>query len=230
MSAYGTDQASARRGRLLARPGPAPEMPPLPPGLHGLGLARRRDGFLRVPEGAGEEPLPLVVMLHGAGGHAAGALRLIEPAAPRVLLLAPESRAATWDVIMGGFGPDVAFIDAALREVFLHHRVDPQRLALAGFSDGASYALSLGLGNGNLFTHLLAFSPGFAAPPPAEGGPDIFISHGVEDDVLPINACSRRVVPRLRQAGYSVEYREFAGGHHVPEDLAAEAVRRVVGG
>lgn len=229
MSAPMAGGADAARGRLLVRPEPAPEMPALPPGLHGLGLDRRRDGFLRVPEGMGEAALPLVVMLHGAGGHAAGALRLIEHAASGVLLLVPESRGATWDVILDGYGPDVAFLDAALRAVFQRHRVDPRRVALAGFSDGASYALSLALGNGDLFTHALAFSPGFVAPPPALGRPAIFVSHGVEDDVLPIGACSRRLVPRLREAGYAVRYREFAGGHYVPEDLAAEAVRMVEG-
>lgn len=35
----------------------------------------------------------------------------------------------------------------------------------AGFSDGASYALSLGLPNGNLFSHIVAFSPGFMRAP-----------------------------------------------------------------
>jgi predicted esterase len=35
-------------------------------------------------------------------------------------------------------------------------------LAVSGFSDGASYALSIGPANGDLFTHVMAFSPGFA--------------------------------------------------------------------
>jgi phospholipase/carboxylesterase len=118
----------------------------------------------------------------------------------------------------------VAFLDAALRGVFGGHRVDPRRVALAGFSDGASYALSLALGNGDLFTHALAFSPGFAAPPEPVGRPRLFVSHGVADDVLPIGACSRRLVPRLRSAGYEVRYREFPGGHFVPADLASEAM------
>ncbi len=42
-----------------------------------------------------------------------------------------------------------------------------------GFSDGASYALSLGVPNGDLFTHIVAFSPGFMRLPdqePAGGG------------------------------------------------------------
>ncbi len=220
--------AAARRGRLGARPGPVSEndgAPCPPPGLHPIGLGGRRDGLLRVPEGGGGGGTwPLIVMLHGAGGNAAGTLGLIEAAAPRALLLVPESRGPTWDVIMGAYGPDVAFLDAALRGVFGRCRVDPRRIALAGFSDGASYALSLAIGNGDLFTHVLAFSPGFCAPPAADGRPRLFVSHGVADEVLPIGPCSRRLVPALRAAGYAVRYREFPGGHYVPAGLAAEAV------
>jgi phospholipase/carboxylesterase len=163
-------------------------------------------------------------MLHGAGGNAAGTLRLIEQAASDAILLLPESRGSTWDVIRGAYGPDVTFLDAALQDVFRHHRVDPRRVALAGFSDGASYALSLALGNGDLFTHAFAFSPGFVAPPEIVGRPSIFVSHGIKDDVLPIERCSRCLVPRLRGAGYEVRYREFPGGHFVPDEMVAEAM------
>ena len=222
----------AARGRLRARPGGAEGGgPAYTAGLHPLGLGGRRDGLLRVPP-PGEDggAPPLVVMLHGAGGHAAGALRLIEDAAPGALILVPESRGPTWDVILGAYGPDVAFLDSALRAVFGRCRVDPRRVALAGFSDGASYALSLAVGNGDLFTHALAFSPGFAAPPKPVGRPRLFVSHGVADDVLPIDPCSRRLVPRLRAAGYEVRYREFPGGHFVPPELASEAVAMLLEG
>jgi phospholipase/carboxylesterase len=227
--------AAAARARLGARPGPADGgAAPHPPGLHPIGLGGRRDGLLRVPDAAGNNggaPLPLVVMLHGAGGHAEGTLRLIEDAAPGALLLVPESRGPTWDVILGAYGPDVSFLDAVLRAVvFGRHRVDGRRVALAGFSDGASYALSLAIGNGDLFTHALAFSPGFAAPPEPVGRPRVFVSHGVADDVLPIGPCSRRLVPRLRAAGYEVRYREFPGGHHVPPELVSEAVTMLAEG
>jgi phospholipase/carboxylesterase len=116
----------------------------------------------------------------------------------------PESRGQSWDVIRGGFGPDVAFLDAALRRAFDALPVDPARIAIGGFSDGASYALTLGLANGDLFARILAFSPGFAAPPGTIGRPSVFISHGRSDEVLPIGPCSRRLVPRLRAAGYDL--------------------------
>src|SRR5918911_5524024 len=112
-------------------------------------------------------------MLHGAGGDAQGGLfPFVDRAdAAGLLLVAPESRGPTWDVIRDSYGPDVEFIDRALSVVFSRYAVDPSHLAVGGFSDGASYALSLGLTNGDLFTHVLAFSPGFAAPAGHQGAP-----------------------------------------------------------
>jgi phospholipase/carboxylesterase len=145
-------------------------------------------------------------------------------------VLAPDSRASSWDFLRGGYGPDVAFIDRALDHVFDRCAIDPARIALAGFSDGASYALSLGLANGDLFTHLIAFSPGFAAPQTQVGAPRVFVSHGTGDPVLPIDRCSRRLVPVLRAGGYALEYTEFDGGHTVPRDLTRRAIEWLLDG
>jgi phospholipase/carboxylesterase len=183
--------------------------------------------LVHVPPGVDDgRPAPLAVALHGAGGSAAATLSLLRGAADaaNVILLAPQARGSTWDVIEGGFGPDVACLDAVLALVFARVPVDPARIALAGFSDGASYALSLGLGNGDFVTHLIAFSPGFTAPAAARGRPRVFVSHGTDDRVLPIDRCSRRIVPRLRAAGYDVVYEEFHGGHVVPPAVAQRAL------
>jgi predicted esterase len=101
--------------------------------------------------------------------------------------------------------------------------VDARRLAITGFSDGASYALSLGLTNGDLFTRVIAFSPGFMTPAQRRGKPSLFVSHGTRDGVLPIERSSRRIVPQLERAGYEVRYREFEGGHVVPPGIGREA-------
>ena len=222
---------TAAEGRLHARPiAPAdlatPTDPPTP-GLQPLGLGTDRDGLLFVPTGyRPDQPAPLVVMLHGAGGIARHGidpfLALAEGAG--LILLAPDSRGRTWDVILGAYGPDVAFIDRALDHVFAHYAIDPARVAAEGFSDGASYALSLGLTNGDLFRHLIAFSPGFAAPADQQGEPRLFVSHGIHDTVLPIDVCSRRLVPPLKRAGYDVTYHEFDGPHTVPSDIAQQAL------
>lgn len=218
-------------GVLHARPGPPSA--PAQPGLRRLGLDGRRDALLYVPAGAEPDaPAPLVMMLHGAGGNGNNAFGMMRPLADElgIMLLAPDSRERTWDLILGALGPDVAFLDQALEATFAQVAVDPARVAIGGFSDGASYALSLGVANGELFTHVLAFSPGFMAPPGQRDAPRIYVSHGTEDAVLPIDRCSRRVVPRLQAAGYDVLYREFPGPHTVPADIAHEAAAWFLGG
>jgi phospholipase/carboxylesterase len=180
-----------------------------------------------MPRRRGDGPVPFLVLLHGAGGSArrvttrTTAFELAEELG--IVVLAPESRGATWDVVRGGLGPDIEFIDQALQRLFARVRVDSARLALGGVSDGASYALSVGLGNGDLFSHVMAFSPGFINVRRAVGNPRIFISHGTSDDILPIETTSRRFVPKLKEGGYDVHYREFTGGHLVPPDVAREA-------
>jgi phospholipase/carboxylesterase len=217
---------------LRARPAASAGECVLPAGKSALGLARGRDGLLYVPPAALTRTSPLVVLLHGAGSSASAVLTLLGDLTevPRLVLLAPDSRGLTWDVIRGDFGDDVAFIDRALGHVFARCPIDPARIALAGFSDGASYALSLGIGNGDLFTHLIAFSPGFAAPAARAGRPRMFVTHGTADPVLPIDRCSRSLVPALRSGGYDVVYEEFDGGHAVPRELARRAIEWMLDG
>lgn len=171
------------------------------------------------------EPLPFVLMLHGAGGNGRAALGpFLERAEEAgVVLLGPDSRGRTWDVLLGGYGPDVAFVDRALNQTFGRYAVDSDRVALEGFSDGASYALGLGTANGDLFRRVVAFSPGSVPKAPAVGQPRVYLSHGISDPVLPIDRCSRRIVPALTDRGYTVRYHEFDGGHDIPVDISAEA-------
>lgn len=216
--------------RLSARPG-APTVTPTT-GLSQLGLEADRDGLLYVPESyAPDRPAPLFVALHGAGGEGASWASYPARAEARgMILLAPDSRASTWDLVRGSFGPDVAFLDRALMYTFQRCAIDPRRVALAGFSDGASYALSLGVSNGDLFTHLVAYSPGFFKPsPPIVGKPRIFASHGTQDTVLPPRLTRDGIVPGLRADGYDVTFREFDGGHAVPAEISEAALDWFIG-
>jgi phospholipase/carboxylesterase len=222
-------EAKAEGGILTARPMNRIEAREAVHGIQALGFGEARDGLVYIPEKYRAGSLtPLLVLLHGAGGRAPDLVgHFTETAEARgYLVLAPESRGQTWDVILGGYGPDIAFIDRALSAVFERYSVDGSRIAVAGFSDGASYALSIGLANGGLFGDILAFSPGFAAPARYAGKPRIFMSHGLRDAVLPIDACSRRLAPVLRRAGYDLDYREFDDGHVVPADMVSAAVAR----
>ncbi len=203
-------------------------------GLQALGTGGERDGVLYIPpvhEPDGERPAPLLLMLHGAGGSGRRAARLLAPFAEQAgcVILAPDSRGSTWDAVTSKFGPDVRFIERALSTTLGRCSIESSRIAAAGFSDGATYALGLGRANGRLFSHVLAFSPGFLVPAHLVGSPRIYVSHGRSDEILPIDSCSRALVPRLRREGYGVQYREFDGRHELPPPVARQAIEWFLG-
>jgi phospholipase/carboxylesterase len=220
-----TDNGSGGgNGRLSARA--AAPARTTAPGIHPLGLASGRDGLLYVPKDySADTPAPLALLLHGAGRDSSELVTPMRPLADTsgLVLVAPDARGVTWDAIGGGFFDDVTFIDRALTSVFSRVRVDATRVRIMGFSDGGTYSLSLGLINGDLFSRIVAFSPGFIVNGPVNGKPKVFITHGTRDTVLPIDQTSRQIVPRLKSAGYDVEYHEFDGGHGVTPDLLAQA-------
>ena len=211
--------------RLRARPTQLASGGPKP-GVTPLNLRPQRDALFYVPSSA-PDPAPLVLYLHGATGNEQQGVRRLSALADEFgfLLLSPASEGDTWDAIRSGYGPDVRLIDQALIKVFALRRVVPGKIAVCGFSDGASYALGLGMSNGELFREVIAFSPGFI-PSGVEksGSPHIFISHGTRDQILPIDECSRRLVPHLKQAGYSVNFREFDGPHAMPPEVVRGAI------
>jgi phospholipase/carboxylesterase len=221
-----TDDGYAK-GRLKARPSRPNGVAPV--GLRPLELGGGSEGYLYVPAGyAARRPAPLALLLHGAGEDARDGLAQLRQQADEedLILLALSSRGPTWDLVLGRgrYGRDVAAIDEALGQVFSSYTVDAGRLAVGGYSDGASYALSLGISNGDLFGHVLAFSPGFMAPAGRVGSPRFFVSHGTRDGWLPIDRTSRRLVPELQGLGYEVRYQEFDGPHVVPPEIAQQAV------
>ena len=197
-----------------------PPQPARPAGVHDLA----EGGLLFVPPSVASGN-PLLVFVHGAGGAPASSLRYVQTAATQhgCLVLLPSSVAPTWDVIVGGWGPDIERLDAALAVAADHFKL--AQLAVGGFSDGASYALSVGLANGDLVEAVLAFSPGFMVPPDRIGRPRVWISHGTEDAVLRIDRCARPINRDLVRAGYQVSYEEFVGPHVVRPDSVAQAVR-----
>ena len=224
--AMGAGWQDAGAARLTARPKAG--VATTATGSRKLGLDTGRDAILQMPANPGTAPLPLLVLLHGASGTAERQLARFGsiPSNAGIVILAPDSRGQTWDAIRPvGFGPDVSFINRALTRVFELVTIDPGRITIGGFSDGATYALSLGLLNGDLFSRILAFSPGFVVNGPPNGKPRVFVSHGTRDDVLPIDRCGRVIAAQLKRGGYDVTYREFDGGHEVPTAIATEGMK-----
>jgi phospholipase/carboxylesterase len=223
---------SSDAGRLTARPHAIGQQ--CRGGLRALGLDVSRDAVLYVPAAVADanRAAPLLVVLHGAGGSGERIVQRLRPLADGhgVILLAPSSRNATWDSIRGHHGLDIGFIDRALGKVFDECAIEPSRIGVAGFSDGASYALTVGVANGDLFTEVMAFSPCIFDDVVPHGQPRFFLSHGRQDDILPIADCGRPLAARLRASGYRVRFEEFDGRHEIPPAIAEEAFRWFVAG
>lgn len=205
----------------------APATGPLPAGRHLLGVSEERDAILVVPTGIDPgKPAPLMVMFHGAGGFPDKVLPFIEQHAEqhKFLLLAPHSLFPTWDIVIGGSGPDLERLQSALTTVTRHFRIDSSRLAFAGFSDGASYAMSIGITNGDIASHVIAFSGGFLSTFMQEGSPRVFIAHGLADEQLPVQTSGRANADRLQAAGYEVQYIEFDGPHAIQPAVVSLAI------
>jgi phospholipase/carboxylesterase len=202
----------------------------------GLQKLSGRNGLLYIPTDHAE-PLPLLILLHKASGSASewfGGSGSYAPYADKghFIILAPESPGQSWGTGPKKWGYDYLAINRALEEAFARCAIDRSRLAIGGFSDGASYALSLGLANGDVFSYIVAFSPGFIVRAQARGrsGPKgvevplVYIAHGSSDNVLPIASTSRIFVSSLRKNGYNVEFREFSGGHYLSRQVADQAM------
>lgn len=216
--------AEAPSGKLAARPQAVAKAAP-------AGITALRNGaFAYRPATAAPGPLPLLVLLHGSDGKARQLLKLFKPLADAdgYALLALQSADCDWDIgtavadqmragkagkLAPEFGVDPARIDAVLQAYFAANTVDPRRVALVGFSDGAAYALSLGLANPELFPAVVAMSPGFVKLPPAFGtGQRVFIAHGRGDRVIPF-ATGRQMAEVLATTSLAVRFNAFDGDH-----------------
>ena len=217
-----TPAAGYENGRLSARPHDASGGLPTEEPVR-LELEETRDGYFYVPERGRGRTAPLILALHGASGSGQRMLRHFIDDADRTgsIVIAPDSRDYTWD---NDDVVDIAFIDRAMSRLFDRYKIDRRHIAVAGYSDGASYALTLGLTNGDLFTHVIAFSAGFLrVQDPSDVRPRIFLSHGTGDEILPIDRSGRIIAASLRRHQYSLQYREFKGGHIVPPDIMSAA-------
>lgn len=183
---------------------------------------------------------PLAVLLHGFGGSGEGTALEFSTFADTtgLIIVAPNAYYTTWDLIYSAtqngtaqFGPDRAYIDNALKWSFDHLAVDSARVGIGGFDDGAVYALWLGLKNGDLFSRIAAFSPCSNVPATRTGAPLplIFISHSINDELSPIDACSRTMVPKLQEFGYNVEFVEYpttgGNGHLITPAVMAKGIQ-----
>src|SRR5437762_2502657 len=115
-------------GRLQARPHPPHKT--ITPGIHPLGLVTSRDAQLYVPTTyRPDRAATLILGLHGATQDSDFIMYILRDAAESRghLLLAPNSREVSWDIVHGQVGEDEALLDQALEWCFDHCNIAPDR-------------------------------------------------------------------------------------------------------
>ena len=181
-------------------------------------------GYLLLPDPI--EPArayPLLTVRHGAGRQDELLVRAYrdEPARRDALFFIPRSTRPTRDLIVGQDRPDLDFLEQAYGEIYGRFRIDHGRQALIGYSDGASYALAVGLSNPKMFSAVMGWAAGFvvfdsAAIAPTDPRPRVLLEHGTHDPVFPFEEIAVRNCAILRRLGYEVELRVDQGGIHWP--------------
>jgi len=179
-----------------------------------------------------ERRYPLVTVLDGAGHREemlAEAYRE-EPAARDALFLIPWSHHPTWDLIAANDRPDLDFLEWAYDLIYRRYPVDPDRQALIGYSDGASYALSVGLSNPRIFRAVMGWAAGFfvldeASISAEDPKPSVLLECGTHDQLFPFERVAIPMREKLERMGYAVSFRVDEGGRHWPSgDFQPEAL------
>ena len=191
-------------------------------------VAERSEILILPPPGKLEGPRPLIVVLHGYGGlpknnaeiyrRVAAKLGAIV-AAPSGLRPGPGGQGFSWT-----FRDEAEWwVLRAIEKVGELHPVDPEKVILAGFSQGANVALGVGLKHPDRFAGLLPVAGQYDAdrmPAPSGDAPRVYLLMGSRDP----RADSFRVAERqLVEAGLEVRLRMVPGvGHSYPRDATTE--------
>ena len=180
------------------------------------------------------EQLPLL-MFHGYGSNEADLFMLASELPDRYY---PVSLRAPMETPFGGYAwfplqvdqnGDItakpqdairALDDLYKRVVDLLNQWGREQAALLGFSQGGMMAYMLMDTAPERFPLIAALStylPESYTIKENQGIlPEIFISHGLYDDVIPVEKAGK-TLERLRKAGYDPEYHEYPSGHFLSE-------------
>ncbi|HTP30156.1 MAG TPA: alpha/beta fold hydrolase [Anaeromyxobacteraceae bacterium] len=190
---------------------------------------------------------PLLVLLHGIGADEGDLLPLLPSLDPRFLVVSarapyPEPPGYRWYAIDWMTSPPTAdpaeiassrdLLASFLEEVRRAQGVDPSRVFLLGFSQGAIMALALLLARPDLVRGVVAHSgrlarlAGTGSRTEPLSGAEVLLLHGEEDPVVPLVE-GRKAYEVLRSLiGARVQFVEFPGlGHLISRESIAEAAR-----
>ena len=196
------------------------------------------------PDKEGDGPAPAVVVLHGRGADEEDLLPVAAelPDELRVVSLRapdPLQGGYTWyelDLSAGGLESSQPDLDDFRRSLDLivesvdaavdAYGLDPDRIGLLGFSQGAITSLSLLFEDPDRYAWVVALH-GYLPESHADCDPDgiedkpVFVGSGDGDRVIPAER-AERAVDRLESAGADVTHGGFSGGHGIGrQELAA---------
>ena len=163
-----------------------------------------RGYLLRTPDDAEDrEPMPVVVMIHGAGGNgeraeAATGLTAIAETNGFIAAYPYGTQAAnipgefSWNAGVCCGVParsgvdDVAFITAMLDQIAATYPVDPEQIYIGGFSNGGMLSYRLACELGDRIAGIAVVSGALNVPECAAPDPiDLLVIHGTADLVVP---------------------------------------------
>ena len=182
----------------------------------------------------------LVVLVHGYGAdgqdliglaqHWQSLLPTVAFAAPNAPMRVPGGQGYQWFPISRmdphemrtGVETAAPLLDEYLDAELARLGLPPERLALAGFSQGTMLSLHLGPRRKIRPAAIVGFSGLLATPPPSDGQiPPVLLTHGDSDTVIPAQAMLAAAT-QLGLAGAAVQWHLAPGmGHGIdPEGLA----------
>ena len=186
---------------------------------------------------AASKKLPLLILLHGVGGHEDEFLQISEQIDSRFIFISvrgpfeqsPSSFA--WFRISPFLDDRAFFIDDAeasrqrviqfINECVANYDVDPDQVYLFGFDQGATIALSIMLTEPGLLSGVVAMSgevlPEVLHMRVSKGmlrDFPVFLGYGLHDQTLPIQE-GRKMRDLLAVFTEDIRYREYVTGHQI---------------
>ncbi|HVB09344.1 MAG TPA: phospholipase [Bacillota bacterium] len=195
---------------------------------------------------SGEAPHPCLLLLHGRGADEQDLLGLAGLLDPRLFcvsvrapLRAPGMPGYQWHTSLATGSPEpVSMLQSLekLRRVVAAlpgaYPVDPGRLFVLGFSQGAAMTLALSSAEPQAVSGALVLSGFWPPAAKAEGlnGKAVFVAHGSMDPVLPLTF-GRAIRDALTAGGADLTYREYPMAHQISDtelgDLTAWLAERL---
>jgi len=172
-----------------------------------------------VPEYYDDQPMPLVVALHGGSGHGADFLWswLTAARSAGAIVLSPTSTGTTWSI--GEPEVDHTHLCGLVERVGQQWNLDPERILLTGMSDGGTFTLLSGLQTDSFATHLAPVSGTFhpflmeVAEPGRIKDLPVYLVHGALDWMFPVDS-ARLAYQTLKNAGVDIRYSELPDLSH----------------